>query len=212
MCLCYESNNKYAVSEWMHNHSDPRGTTGQRAVLYAVAGLGTLIGLPAIIGGALVTLPFMIPVIGMVYTIDSITNCLNMRRHETRIEADPWYRMVHAAPKMNSAKVWQDRLDAYNQHIRRVLAIHELGQVPMEIWQELCGADALMPTENAELKNILNLVGTDGYTTEVKQRAVELATEHLVNAHAELTNTSMEEAKMVVDEIVVKELYSKSLK
>ena len=104
-----------------------------------------------------------------------------------------------------TAKVWQARIDLYDQYVRRILAIRELNDVPIEIWRELCIDPATYKHGRAPVNvELQKLIGQHDKHNE----AVEIAVTHYVAEHAKLVGLTDEAAKLKIEEIVAKELTS----
>ena len=80
--------------KWLHEHKlyplNPSRTTGETIAGNALLTVAGLAFLPIIIGVGIVSLP----VIGTIYAIDGVVNCIEAKKHKTRLQNDPWYRTL----------------------------------------------------------------------------------------------------------------------
>jgi hypothetical protein len=101
-----------------------------------------------VVSSAIITTPVILaavilysPFYGVEKTIDFFSNINEKRKHEKKMKEDWYYKLQFNSKSINKAIIWQNNIDIYDQFIRKILAIYELDDIPVEIWSELLNSE-----------------------------------------------------------------------
>jgi hypothetical protein len=112
---------------------------------------------------------------------------------------------------MSALKIWQKDINKYDQHMRKMLAIAEINDLPFEVWGDLIDmVNAKRVGLNEErIHEIIQMFGIpELYTNDVKKEAVEIAMMHYLKLYQELhTIPEAKDAEMKVNYIIALEVY-----
>lgn len=187
---------------WWRENADPRSTKGERIVNKILTGLWWTIMTPTIIAGVIVISPYH----GVVYSIDAIDRCICVPIKNRKMNKDWRHRVNRQAIRMSDLRIWQRDINAYDQHMRKMLAIAEINDLPYEVWSDLL----LHPTvfQNKRIYEIAQMFGIpDLYTNDIKREVVEIAMMHYRQLYQELH--AIPEAKDV--ELIVADIIALAL-
>jgi hypothetical protein len=103
---------------------------------------------------------------------------------------------------MHELQIWQRDVTKYDQFMRKMLAMRELGDLPYEVWQDLYNSN---PSE--EFKKKAGTFGTKQYTYETKLWCLKYAMAHYVEKYMALhTIEDHEEARNRINTILNNEV------
>jgi hypothetical protein len=140
------------------------------------------------------------PIYAFVYGVDAIDNSLKDRAHKQKMKKCWRYRLAHTTKKMDSLAIWQRDMGKYDQYVRKMLAIRELGDLPYEVWTDLLDS-------SLEYERFAKMVGSTEYTEDVQVEVVENAMMFYTKAYMELHRIeSFETAKSLVGSILMNEM------
>jgi hypothetical protein len=112
---------------------------------------------------------------------------------------------------MSALKVWQKDVNKYDQHMRKMLAIAEINDLPFEVWGDLIDmVNAKRVGLNEErIHEIVQMFGIpELYTNDIKKEAVEIAMMHYHKLYQELhAIPEAKDAEMKVNGIIALEVY-----
>ena len=113
-----------------------------------------------------------------------------------------WAIMKHDHVVMSELQIWQRDITKYDQFMRKMLAIRELGDLPYEVWQEL-----LYSSPSNEFLNKAHTSGTSKYTHEIKLWCLRYAMEYYTKGYMELHKIQdLQEAKDRINTVLEKEV------
>ena len=140
----------------------------------------------------------MLPVLGVIYAIDAVKAVVDERKQKRRLKRDWRYRIHNTGRTMASLKNWQIDIDAYDKHVRKILAIAELNDLPIDVWKDL---DHIR--EAPCFYDMAQMFGTELYTDEVKSTAVRGAISHYTGL-SRRSNETREEAERRVADVIMR--------
>jgi len=114
----------------------------------------------------------------------------NDKNHDWR------YTLYNKTLRKSNLTIWQKDMNAYDQHVRQMLAIAEINDLPFEVWSDL-----LFNHKNARIQEIA-LGLTNNYTTDVKDEAVSIAMMHYIKLYQELHHIEKDEAECKIKNII----------
>ena len=110
--------------------------------------------------------------------------------------------MKHDHVVLSELQIWQRDITRYDQFMRKMLAIRELGDLPYEVWQEL-----LYSSPSNEFQNRAYTSGTSKYTHEIKLWCLRYAMEYYTKGYMELHKIQdLQEAKARINTVLEKEV------
>jgi translation initiation factor 2 beta subunit (eIF-2beta)/eIF-5 len=112
------------------------------------------------------------------------------------------------AKKMREFSMWQRDVTKYDQYMRKMLAIREFRDIPLEVW------DDLLESDYAKFIQMAAKVGTVFYTACVKTEAIKNAMALYANAYMKLHEIeSFETTRQIINAILEEEeeLMSKAI-
>jgi hypothetical protein len=180
-------------------------TTGEKFVLNVLKGIWCVVVTPVlIVGGILVA-----PVYGLIRSIDAVDDCVTISKHKRRINKDWRYRLNHQAIRMGALKIWQKDINAYDQHVRKMLAIAEINDLPLEVWYDLLYANESTDFQNGRIYEIGQMFGIpELYTNDVTKEAVEIAMSHYRQMYQELhAIPDAKDVELKIADIITRELF-----
>jgi hypothetical protein len=131
--------------------------------------------------------------------------------YERQMNKDWKYRLNNQSIRMSALKVWQKDVNKYDQHMRKMLAIAEINDLPFEVWGDLIDmVNAKRVGLNEErIHEIVQMFGIpELYTNDIKKEAVEIAMMHYHKLYQELhAIPEAKDAEMKVNGIIALEVY-----
>jgi hypothetical protein len=174
---------------------------GERIVGDVVGGISNIVILPFLVVGVIIAAP----VYGLIHSVGAIDNLVRCSMHNKKMKNDWKYRLNHQAIRMSALKIWQRDINAYDQHMRKMLAIAELNDIPLEVWWDLFEIMNERIYELAQMFGIPEL-----YTSDIKKEAVEIAMSHYRRLYQELyIIPEAKEAELIVTDIIASELFGR---
>lgn len=186
---------------------DPNTTAGEKIFGDILTGIYCFVSIPYLIVGGIIAAPFY----GVVKSIDAIDRIVCVSEHNKKMKNDWKYRLQRHAIRMSALKIWQRDINAYDQHMRKMLAIAELNDLPLEVWWDLLDIMHETDFEKGRMHEIVQMFGIPTlYTLDIKKEALEIAMLHYRRLYQELHAIPEEkEAELIVTEIIASELFGR---
>lgn len=147
-----------------------RGAENAAAITFLV-----LVALPVVCANTILSSPLY----GLKRVVVACDDYINERKKQKRMKTDWRYRIRETSPSMLNTEVWPRVVLKYDQYVRKILAVHELGDIPREVWLDITTDDATTYQRYAER------YGTPRYD-EVREEVVEMVTDHYVRLYEAL--------------------------
>ena len=185
---------------------DPSLTVGETIVGNVARGIYIVMAIPLIIIGGILAAP----VYGLKESIDGINKCVCVPIHKRKMNKKWKYRLNRQAIRMSALHIWQRDINAYDQHMRKMLAIAELNDLPFEVWGDLLDVVYDTDFEKGRIYEIVQMFGIpELYTDDIKKEAVEIAMLHYRMLYLELHDIpKAKDAELRINDIIALELYS----
>ena len=114
-----------------------------------------------------------------------------------------WENVIH----MHDLQIWQRDINKYDQIMRKMLAIRELGDLPFEIWQDL-----LSSSPSQEFQITSKTFGTGNYSHDVKLWCLKYAMSFYTKKYMEFHKLEdLEEARKIINNVLELEVPVKDI-
>jgi AraC-like DNA-binding protein len=178
----------------------PGVTTGEKIADNVAKCLEYVFVLPCFVVGSII----LTPLYALTYSVDAIHHIAHVRK----MNKNWMYRLETRAIRMSDLKIWQRDINAYDQHMRKMLAIAELNDLPFEVWGDLLYKTQETDFENGRIREIAQMFGIpELYTNDIKDETLEIAMLHYCQLYQQLHKIpEAKDADIIISDIIALEM------